>query len=215
MMKKLIFLAPAICCVATGALNANAGGVVMRPAKEITISNFPYEKGAWEVQLLAGAFWDPGLYGDSRPRFDYALQSLRLGYVVTDLTGGGLFRGDLEFLLEAMGGQFFEGPASYLIGGNLLVRWNFVHGPNPKWVPYIQIGGGGLYHDADTGAQDVLGSNIEAMAVGGLGLRYHLNEKWAIAAEVTYRHISNAGTTERNRGLNSAGGQLGVSYFFH
>src|SRR5437868_231158 len=75
-----------------------------------------------------------------------------------------------------MGGEFFEGPASYLIGGNLLVRWNFVQGPNPKWVPYIQIGGGSLYHDADTDAQDILGSNIEAMAVGGLGLRYHLNE---------------------------------------
>jgi len=164
--------------------------------------------------LLAGAFWDPGLYGDNRPRFDYALQSLRLGYVVTDLTGGGLFRGDLEFLVEATGGEFFEGPASYLVGGNLLVRWNFVQGPNPKWVPYIQIGGGGLYHDADTDAQDVLGSNVEAMAVGGLGLRYHLNEKWAIVAEVTYRHISNASTTERNRGLNSVGGQLGVSYFF-
>src|SRR5437868_10242981 len=79
-----------------------------------------------------------------------------------------------------MGGEFFEGPASYLIGGNLLVRWNFVQGPNPKWVPYIQIGGGSLYHDADTDAQDVLGSNVEAMAVGGLGLRYHLNEKWAV-----------------------------------
>jgi hypothetical protein len=36
------------------------------------------------------------------------------------------------------------------------------------------------------------------MAVGGVGLRYHLNEKWAIATEVTYRHISNAGATERN-----------------
>jgi len=214
MMKKLIFLAPAICCLAAGVLNASAGVVVMRSSKEDTISNFPYEKGTWEVQLLAGAFWDPGLY-DNRPRFDYALQSLRLGYVVTDLTGGGLFRGDLEFLLEAMGGQFFEGPASYLVGGNLLARWNFVQTPNPKWNPYIQIGGGGLYNDADTGVQDVLGSNIEAMAIAGLGLRYHLNEKWAIVAEVTYRHISNAGTTERNRGLNSVGGQLGVSYFFH
>ncbi len=60
--------------------------------------------------------------------------------------------------------------------------------PNPKWLPYIQIGGGGLYH-ANTGAQDVLGSNIEAMLIGGLGLRYHLNEKWAVTEELTYRHI--------------------------
>jgi lipid A 3-O-deacylase len=213
MLTKIIFLAPAICCIATGALNANAG-VVMRSSEAVTISNFPYEKGAWEDQLLAGAFWDPGLY-DKRPRFDYALQSVRLGYVVTDLTGGGLFRGNFEFLLEAMSGEFFEGPASYLVGGNLILRWNFMQNPNPKWIPYIQIGGGGLYHDANTGAQDVLGSNIEAMLIGGLGLRYHLNEKWAVTEEVTYRHISNASTTEGNRGLNSAGGQLGVSYFFH
>ena len=74
MMKKLILFAPAICCVVTGALNANAGVVATRSSREVTISNFPYEKGAWEVQLLAGAFWDPGLY-DDRPRFDYALQS--------------------------------------------------------------------------------------------------------------------------------------------
>ena len=66
-----------------------------------------------------------------------------MGYVVTDLTGGGLFRGNFEFLLEAMSGEFFEGPASYLVGGNLLLRWSFVQNPNPKWIPYIQIGGGG------------------------------------------------------------------------
>jgi len=66
-MKKRIFLAPAICCVAIGALNANAGVVGMRSSREVAISNFPYEKGAWEVQLLAGAFWDPGLYGHNRP----------------------------------------------------------------------------------------------------------------------------------------------------
>jgi lipid A 3-O-deacylase len=213
MLKRIIFLAPAICGIATGAFNTNAG-VVMPSSEAVTISNFPYEKGAWEDQLMAGAFWDPGLY-DKRPRFDYALQSVRLGYVVTDLTGGGLFRGNFEFLLEAMGGEFFEGPASYLVGGNLILRWNFVQNPNPKWIPYIQIGGGGLYHDANTGAQDVLGSNIEAMLIGGLGLRYHLNDKWAVTEEVTYRHISNASTTDGNRGLNSAGGQLGVSYFFH
>lgn len=213
MLKRIIFLARAIWCIAIGALNANAG-VVIPPSEAVTISNFPYEKGAWEDQLMAGAFWDPGLYY-KRPRFDYALQSVRLGYVVTDLTGGGLFRGNFEVLLEAMGGEFFEGPASYLVGGNIFLRWNFVQNPNPKWIPYIQIGAGGVYHDANTGVQDVLGSNIEAMLIGGLGLRYHLNEKWAVTEEITYRHISNASTTEGNRGLNSAGGELGVSYFFH
>jgi hypothetical protein len=73
------------------------------------------------------------------------------------------------------------------------------------------------YHDArhaDTIHQSILASNIEAMLNAGLGLRYHLNHRWAVDGEFGYRHVSDANTTEHNLGLNSLGGQLGLSYFF-
>jgi opacity protein-like surface antigen len=211
-MKKFASLA-VVLCFAAGAITANAGTVAMRSSKEVMPSFFPYEKGAWEIQGLAGVFWDLGIFAD-QPRLDYALESLRVGYMVTNPTLDGWCRGNFEFLVEGMAGEFLSGPASYLVGGNLLFRWNFVQHPNPKWVPYVQIGGGGLYNDANIGAQHILGSHFEAMLTGGVGLRYHLNENWAVDAEIAYRHISNASTSEHNLGLNSIGGQIGVSYFF-
>jgi opacity protein-like surface antigen len=215
MMKMLSTLA-AVLCVAASAINANAGTVSLNSSKEIKLTDFPYEKGDWEVQGLAGAFWDLGIYS-GQPKFDYALESIRLGYMVTGIVGNGCLRGNFEVLVEAMGGEFWKGPANYLVGGNLLFRWNFVQGPNAKLVPYVQIGGGGLYHDAntDSSVQKILGGNVEAMLTGGLGLRYHLNENWALDVEASYRHISDAGTTAHNLGLNSIGAQVGLSYFFH
>jgi lipid A 3-O-deacylase len=211
MIKKLFVLIAVVVSLTFGFAGANAGEAVV--TQKQMASNFPYEKGVWELQGLVGYYWDLGIYG-GEPHFDYALESLRIGYMVTGPTFSGWCRGNFEFLLEGIGGEFTSGPASYLVGGNLLFRWNFVQVQNPKWVPYIQIGGGGLYHDADTGAQKILGSNVEAMLHAGIGVRYHLNDKWAIDGEFGYRHISNASTTEHNLGLNSLGGQVGVSYFF-
>jgi hypothetical protein len=45
-------------------------------------------------------------------------------------------------------------------------------------------------------------------------MRYHLNKRWSIDGELGYRHISNASSCEHNHGLNSLGGQFGLSYFF-
>ena len=212
-MKKLTLFAAITLCVAAGISDAHADTVAMRSSKEISISNFSYEKGAWEVQALAGGYADLGVFAH-QPRFDYALESLRIGCMVTDQMLSGWCRGNFEFLLEASGGEFFSGPASYLVAGGIVLRWNFVQHPNQKLVPYVQIGGATVYHDADTNSQFILGGNIEAFLQGTVGLRYHFNENWALAFEGGYRHISNASTTRHNLGLNSFGGQIGLSYFF-
>ncbi len=213
MTKKITVLTVLALCFAGGFSSAKAGSVAMRSSKEIALSNFPYEKGALEFQALAGGFADLGVF-KNQPRFDYALQSLRIGYMVTDPVFEGWYRGNFEFLLEASGGEFFSGPASYLVSGGIILRWNFVQHPGQKLVPYVQIGGAAVYHDADTSAQFLLGGNIEAFLQGGVGLRYHFNDNWALAVETGYRHISNASTTQHNLGLNSIGGQIGFSYFF-
>ena len=213
MTKKITVLTVLALCFAGGVSSAKAGTVAMRSSKEIALSNFPYEKGAFEFQALAGGFADLGIFSN-QPRLDYALQSLRIGYMVTDPVFEGWCRGNFEFLLEASGGEFFSGPATYLVAGGIILRWNFVQHPGQKLVPYVQIGGAAVYHDADTSAQFLLGGNIEAFLQGGVGLRYHFNDNWALAVEAGYRHISNASTTQHNLGLNSVGGQIGFSYFF-
>jgi hypothetical protein len=215
MHKGVAPLLLALACLAATTFRAGAGPLDGSTVAE-TVFESPYHAGDWEIQAMAGPYWDLELYSD-QPTFDYVLESLGIGYMIINPTGHGPWRGNLELLLDASGGEFFRGPANYLVGGNVLLRWNFVQVPQPKWIPYFQLGAGGLYHDAravDTRTQSVLGSNVEAMLHGGFGLRYHLTKRWSIDGEFGYRHISNASTTAYNRGLNSLGGNLGLSYFY-
>ena len=215
MHKVLARLLPLLGCLAATIPQANAGPIGGSTVAESEFES-PYHAGGWEIQIMAGPYWDLEVYSD-QPTFDYVLESLRIGYMIINPAGHELWRGNLELLLDASGGQFFRGPANYLMGGNVLLRWNLVQVSHPKWVPYLQIGAGGLYHDArnvDTRAQAILGSNVEAMLQASLGMRYYLNKRWSIDGEWGYRHISNANTSAHNRGLNSLGGQLGLSYFF-
>ena len=94
------------------------------------------------------------------------------------------------------------------------MRYNFIQ-PNARLVPYFQIGGGGLYIDSyKDQSQRLIGQAFEFNLQAALGLRYLINDKWAICIEGAYRHISNADLAPRNIGLNSVGGFAGVSYFY-
>ena len=55
---------------------------------------------------------------------------------------------------------------------------------------------------------------IEFTPQASLGLHYLINKKWSIDAEAMLHHISNAGLSERNRGINALGGFIGLTYFF-
>jgi lipid A 3-O-deacylase len=215
MHKGVAPLLLTLACLAMTTFRANAGPLDGSTVAE-TVFESPYHASHWEIQAMAGPYWDIEPYSD-QTNFDYVLESLRIGYMIINPTGHGQWRGNLELLLDASGGEFFRGPANYLVGGNVLLRWNFVQVPQPKWIPYFQLGAGGLYHDAravDTRTQSVLGSNVEALLHAGVGLRYYLTKSWSIDGEFGYRHISNASTTAHNRGLNSLGSDLGLSYFF-
>ena len=87
--------------------------------------------------------------------------------------------------------------------------------PDSKWVPYFQIGVGGVYNDIyKEHPQRLIGEAFEFNLQGAFGLRYLFNDHVACYVEAGYRHLSNAGFADRNFGMNSVGGQLGVSWFF-
>jgi lipid A 3-O-deacylase len=179
-------------------------------SKQVVSSAFPFEKGDHEFQALLGAFYS----FNHSPSMGYAIGSVRLGWMLSTPSGEGFCRGNTEFLLEAFGGGIFEGPGSYLAGGTLLLRYNFVQ-PESKWVPYFQIGAGGLYSDASKDQnQRLIGSEFEFNLQGGLGLRYFVSERCAVVLEAQYRHISNASLASRNVGVDALGGMLGISLFY-
>ncbi len=207
---------PAAALLALAAPLAQAGSPVIGDSKSTEqLIGFPFLKGNKEIQSITGAyfFFSPGS-NPRHPAIDYSRSSYRFGLMLYDVCGGGFLRGNAELLVEASGGSVFQGPGNYLFGGALLLRYNFVQ-PESKWVPYIQIGGGGVYNDVyKEQSQRLIGRNWEFDLQASLGLRYFLSEKWAVTVEGSYRHISNADTADRNLGLNSLGGGIGLNYFF-
>ena len=174
----------------------------------------PFDKGRKEFQSLTGAFWSftPGT--STRATMNCTLSSYRLGIMLDDVSGSGWLRGNYEFLLEGFGGTIYQGPGHGLGGAALQLRYNFVQ-PGTRWVPYYQIGAGGVDSDMyKDHARSTVGSALNFNLLSAVGLRYFVNDQWALSVEGGYRHISNAGLSSRNAGLNSVGAQLGLSYFF-
>ena len=113
------------------------------------------------------------------------------------------------------GGGIFDGPGDFLIGAEMLLRYNFVQ-PGSRLVPFMQIGGGGVYSDAadDDSVQHLIGTDLSFILEGGIGLRWKLNARCAIHCALDYRHISNAGLARHNAGVNALGGLIGLSIFY-
>lgn len=177
---------------------------------EAVIEESPFDRGSLELQVLGGAFFSI----NHSPDFNYAIGTVRLGCMLYSPKGEGCLRGNTELLLEVFGGGIFEGPGSGLVGGTLLLRYNFVQ-PEAAVVPYLQIGAGGLYSDAaDDETQRLIGSDFEFNLQASIGVRWFCTPRCALTLEGGYRHISNADTADRNVGVDSIGGMIGVSYFF-
>ena len=192
-----------------------AGGPVKAPITPMQpIERSPFEKGRFELQSGLGAFWGFSPDGSERDTINYMLSTYRLGVMLNDPAGDGWYRGNFQFMVEGFYGSVFEGPGDSLAGGSLILRYNFVQ-PESRWFPYVQIGAGGLWNDIHEDREQVLiGSEFEFILQASIGLRYQISPKWGIAVEGGYRHISNADTDDRNRGLDSLGGLVGLVYSF-
>ena len=208
------YIRPFLCLaiLATTASSAIAGHEVAD--KSVSAAWDPFAKGRMEFQLGAGAFHSFGNESDIRPRIVDIGGSVRLGWMLTDVASEGWCRGNWEFLTEIYGAGIVEGPGDVFVAATLLLRYNFVQ-ENSRWVPYFQLGGGGIYSDAheDT-VQRAIGSEYSFNLQGGFGLRYLCSDRCAVYVEALYRHISNAGLADRNLGTNAVGGFVGLSYFF-
>jgi lipid A 3-O-deacylase len=108
-----------------------------------------------------------------------------------------------------------RGPGNVVGGTSLLLRYNFVQ-PNYRVVPYIQGGAGILFNDIyKDHTQNAVGQVQEFALEAAVGFHYLVHPNWSVDLEGDFFHISNAGMSRRNAGLNSLGGMVGVTYYFH
>jgi opacity protein-like surface antigen len=212
-VRPILTLILLISAAVTAMAGDDTGKMVVSP----TVLQDPFEKGMTDVEFLGGYFHSPITTGGAhRPEFDYAGSDIRYGMVLTPVICDRCpwMRGDVEGFIDGFSDGVTEGPGNYAVGGSILFRYNFFH-PGSRFIPYIQLGGGGLHSDAaEDHTQRIIGSDFEFILQADIGARYLLTDKWSILLEGGFVHISNADTAARNVGVNALGGRLGVGYLY-
>jgi hypothetical protein len=135
---------------------------------------------------------------------------LRFGLILTAPHGPGFLRGRLEYAVEAVPvfWVFQKGNTAYGGGINpFAFKWAL--DTHRSVVPYFEIGGGTLFTNVKTPPGT---SQINFTTGGALGLHF-LHSKYNTSTEVRFMHISNAGMTTLNPGINTIQFRLGFGRF--
>jgi Lipid A 3-O-deacylase (PagL) len=166
-------------------------------------------KGGNEIQVWAGGGHSvPGGTGHT----GVFSAGLRYGWILTAPHGRSFLRGNFEYVLDAVPLFLIFQPANTADGlglNPLGLKWNFV--PRGRIVPYFELGGGVLFtnHEVPTGT-----SSINFTPSAALGF-HHLGEKLTWSLEARFQHISDAGLSGLNPGINTVQLRLAVGAFRH
>src|SRR5579871_3524240 len=142
-------------------------------------SENPFQRGKYELNLSSGIMISPIGADRNRPTLNYTLSGIEFGWMLTDVSHNGWFRGNLEVTGQIIGGAVYFGPGNYLAGATAWARYNFV--PQQHWqvIPYIQGGAGAEAIDMDT---RLVGGGFAFNLNVGVGARYLVANNWSINA---------------------------------
>ncbi|MBV9340896.1 MAG: acyloxyacyl hydrolase [Acidobacteria bacterium] len=165
------------------------------------------ETGGNEIQLwTSGGHSVPG----GRSQTGIWNMGLRYGWILTDAHGPAFLRGKFEYAIDAVPAYLIFQPVntSYGVGLNPLnLRWDLAQ--RGRLLPYFELSGGVLF-TTHTVPPHTSAVNFTPAAAFGV---YLLKKKRALALEARYLHISNAGLSRLNPGINTLEVRLGVGKF--
>jgi hypothetical protein len=135
---------------------------------------------------------------------------VRYGWILTAPHGPGFLNGRFELAVEAVPAFVVSQPANTTYGAGVNpvgLKWIFV--TRGHVAPYIELNGGTLFttRDVPTGT-----STINFTSGAAFGLHFLGERTWSV--DVRYMHISNAGLTVPNPGVNTVQVRLGFGKFF-
>lgn len=165
------------------------------------------EGGQNEMQV-----WTGGGHGLNGSTSDTGVWNLgfRYGWVLTDPIGPGPLNGRFEYAVDVVPAFVLTQRTNTAYGLGLdpfAFKWNFAR-PR-KVTPYIELSGGTLF----TNTQVPPGtSRVNFTSSGAMGLHF-LRSKYNWSAEVRFMHISNAGLSTPNPGINTIQIRLGFGLF--
>jgi Lipid A 3-O-deacylase (PagL) len=165
------------------------------------------ENSSRELQIWTGG--GHGINGSTSGTGVWNL-GLRYGLILTSPHGPGFMKGQLEYAFDVVPAWVIWQKTNTAYGGGInpfAFKWIL---SQPKKVkPFFEIEGGTLF----TNKQVPEGtSQINFTTSGALGMHI-LGEKHNLSAEVRFLHISNAGMTTPNPGINTVQVRIGWGMF--
>lgn len=165
--------------------------------------------GLLEIGMMAG-YGKAMLIGATQDdRRQYAILNPRFGVFLTDVMGRVPYKGSVELIAEPIGMFQFEPKQLYAVGLSALVRYNFWTGS--KIIPFLDAGAGVMGTNFGPPEQ---GSIFNFQLQAGAGLHIFVKRGLALTLQYRLHHISNAGTADPNRGINSNIFLAGLSIFY-
>jgi len=187
-------------------LSTLAWVVLLTSACAVRAQDGPQE-GGHEFQI-----WTGGGHGTNGSQSGDGVFNIgaRYGWILTDAQGPSFLRGRFEYAVDIVP-LFLVAQSTntaYGFGVNpFALKWNFAsHG---SVVPYIDIGGGALFTNVKVPEGT---SHVNFTPTGALGFHF-LRGKYNWSAELRYMHISNAGISRPNPGINTIQVRLGFGRF--
>lgn len=164
-------------------------------------------KGAVELGIWTQG--GAGVTGSTAGNGIYDL-GFRFGKVLTAEHGPGWARGTFEYAVDLVPlTVVFQSTSVYGGGFNpVVLKWNFTG--NKKVAPWIEAAGGTLFTTTEVPEGT---STVNFRSQAALGLYLFQQEKRAAALGIRYGHLSNAGLSVKNRGMNSVEFSIGYHWF--
>ena len=116
---------------------------------------------------------------------------------------------DLELLIEPLANVVVRPSANAEIGCSFPLRYSV---KLASWIsPYVEVGLGFVYTTQHVHEQ---GSQFNFTTQLGIGTQFPLSEHYSLTAGYRFRHMSNAGLSTPNRGVDFHFGVIGLTYIF-
>ena len=184
-----------------------AVGAAAQTGSSQNLPSASLKKGTWDLGIWTGG--GTALTGSSSETRAWNA-GVRIGRVLTGEHGSGRMRGNLEWAADIIPAYvIFQNKTVY--GGGfspLLLKWNFTSGR--KIAPFIETGGGVLFTSSEVPPGT---STTNFTPQVGFGMHIFTREKRAFTFTGKYVHISNAGLSTPNPGINTIQFTVGYHWF--
>lgn len=118
--------------------------------------------------------------------------------------------GVLEFIVEPLANVVISPDNNAEVGLSLLLKYGLKF--KQHFLVFLEGGLGMLYMTQHTVEQ---GTQYNFLPQAGAGLQYFITPRLALTGSYRFRHLSNAGITDRNSGINAHMVLAGISFFYH